>query len=351
MLLAINFHYIQPEDRFPFPGIYPTPEEQLDHQLGELARHFEFISGDDLVLAAGGESSLPERACLITFDDGLKEQYAAAAPVLEKHNVSGIFFICTQPLLERKGLTVHKMHWLRATRRPEKFLGQVLEATEAMGMPLDLNQVDAKAADEQYLYDDPPTRRIKYLLNHMLPFERYRDLIDRMFSDEVDETDFCRDMYMDREEIRELSSKHTVGSHSHYHCPLAALSSAALRDSLGRSKEALEEATAKKIRVISYPYGGPTAVSESVALAAKETGFVAGFTMERSANQSMAQPLLLARVSTNDAPGGKSPLVAFDGGSQTMSFHAPMTAYRNQYFNELGQVEGISDDEKGLKPE
>jgi peptidoglycan/xylan/chitin deacetylase (PgdA/CDA1 family) len=351
MLLAINFHYIQPEGRFPYPGIYPTSEEQLDYQLGELSRSFEFISGDDLVRAATGETTLPERACLITFDDGLKEQFAAAAPILERHNVSGVFFICTQPLLERVGLTVHKMHRLRATRPPEKFLEQVLNTTEEMGLDLDLGQVDAEAANEQYLYDDETTKSIKYLLNHMLPFDSYRDLIDRMFSREMDEIEFCREMYMDSDEIRALSSEHTVGSHSHFHCPLAALSSAALRDSLGRSRDALERAIGKKVSAISYPYGGPTAVSESVAVAAQEAGFVAGFTMERSVNQSMAQPLLLARVATNDAPGGKSPLVTLDGTSREISVLAPMTAYRNQYFDEQRYLEEIGYGKKDVRPE
>jgi hypothetical protein len=247
MLLAINFHYIQPEGRYPYPGIYPTPEEQLDHQLRELSRSFEFIRGDDLALAAAGEAHLPDRACLITFDDGLKEQFAAAAPILERHNVSGVFFVCTQPLLERVGLTVHKMHRLRATRPPEKFLEQVLNTTKEMGLHLDLDQVDAEAANEQYLYDDETTKRIKFLLNHILPFESYRDLIDRMFSREMDEIEFCREMYMDRDEIRALSSAHTIGSHSHYHCPWAALSSSALRDSLGRSRDALEETIGKSV--------------------------------------------------------------------------------------------------------
>jgi len=75
MLLAVNFHYIQPEGRYPYPGIYPTPADQLETQLIEPGRNFELISGEDLVRAVNEGRGLPERSCLISFDDALKEQF------------------------------------------------------------------------------------------------------------------------------------------------------------------------------------------------------------------------------------------------------------------------------------
>ena len=39
--------------------------------------------------------TLPEKPVLITFDDGLKEQYSIGARVLEKYNFKGVFFIMT----------------------------------------------------------------------------------------------------------------------------------------------------------------------------------------------------------------------------------------------------------------
>ena len=334
MLLAVNFHYIQPEGKFPYPGIYPTPTEQLEDQLVELGRSFEFISGAELAQAVVDGVALPDRACLITFDDGLKEQFLEAAPVLEKRGVSGVFFICTQPLVEGIALNVHKMHRLRATRPPDQFLNEALEVADSIGVSLDLSQVDDEAANQQYLYDELAAKRIKYLLNHVIPFDGYERLIDAMFSREFDETSFCREMYMDEEQIRSLSQKHMVGSHSHFHCPLAVLPRAVLRDNLIRSREILEAVTGRRVNVISYPYGGPTAISEDVARAAGEAGFVAGFTMERSVNQSLTSPQLLARVSTNDAPGGKSPLITTTRDGQEFTFHPPMTDFRSLYFNE-----------------
>lgn len=340
MLLAVNFHYIQPEGRYPYPGIYPTPADQLDNQLLELGRHFELISGEDLVHAVDGGKGLPKRACLITFDDGLKEQCIEAAPVLERHGVSGIFFICTQPFTEGVALTVHKMHRLRATRSPEQFLAELLEIAKTIELSIDVDQVDDDAANQQYIYDDLATKRIKFLLNHVIPFKDFESLIDALFSREFDETAFCREMYMNENQIRALSEKHMIGSHSHYHCPLAILGHQELTDNLLQSRSVLESVTGQEIRIISYPYGGVTAVSQDVARIARETGFIAGFTMERSINRSLIHPQLLARVSTNDAPGGKSPLLLVDEDNGRFTFHPPMTGFRTMFFNEGVAVEG-----------
>lgn len=334
MLLAVNFHYIQPEGGYPYPGIHPTPAEVLGSQLEELGRSFEFVSGDDLVRAILSGGPLPERACVITFDDGLKEQYERAAPVLEGLGIQGIFFVCTQPIVEQRALTVHKLHRLRATNHPQRFLEQLVEGAHSMGLALDLDQVDQEAAARQYLYDDPATRRIKYVLNHVIDFDDYERLVDLMFSRELDEAVFCKQMYMSRGEIQNLSRRHTVGSHAHAHRPLALMRPARIRENLGLSRHILEDIVGGEVRVISYPYGGQTAVSHAVAEAAGSAGFRAGFTMERSVNLSLRKPLLLARVSTNDAPGGKAPLISSDGAGGQLSYAAPMSAHRRLYFDE-----------------
>jgi peptidoglycan/xylan/chitin deacetylase (PgdA/CDA1 family) len=131
-----------------------------------------------------------------------------------------------------------------------------------------------------------------------------------------------------------------IGSHSHYHCPLSILEHQALTDNLLHSRSVLEAVTEQEIRIISYPYGGVTAVSQDVARVARQSGFIAGFTMERSVNRSLTHPQLLARVSTNDAPGGKSPLLVVNEDEGSFVFQPPMTGYRTVFFNEGVAVEG-----------
>lgn len=334
MLLVVNFHYIGPEGQYPYPGIFPTPGEELRAQLELLGRSFHFVSGEDLVGALKDDRSLPGRACMITFDDGLREQYEVAAPILDSLGVRGVFFVCTQPVHEGVGLVVHKMHRMRATRSPEAFLQQAVTTAGRLGVKLDLNQVDDEKANQQYLYDNLPTKRLKYLFNHVLPFEDFSRLVSAMFREEMDEREFCDEMYMNEAQIRDLGSRHTIGSHSHFHGPLAALRVEEILVNLRRSREILNDITAGDVRLVSYPYGGPTAVSPEVGRSAREAGFLAGFTMERSFNQTLFEPHLLARVSTNDALGGKDPLMTQLDADGHFELQAPMTRYRSCYFDE-----------------
>ena len=57
-----------------------------------------------------------------------------------------------------------------------------------------------------------------------------------------------------------------------------------------------------------------------------------GFTMERSLNTSLEDPLLLARVDTNDALGGKQPMMSVRDGS--LQIADGMGAGRKRYFDE-----------------
>ena len=92
MLLAVNFHYIDRVDRlegghpYPYPAIFPTAPEQLASQLEAIGARFDFVSGAQIVDALDGKP-FPERACLITFDDGLRSQFENALPVLDRLGV------------------------------------------------------------------------------------------------------------------------------------------------------------------------------------------------------------------------------------------------------------------------
>jgi hypothetical protein len=138
-----------------------------------------------------------------------------------------------------------------------------------------------------YGYDAPAAAQVKYLLNIALPADVRGELVDELFGD--DEA-FAKGLYMDRGQVEELEARGLVGAHAWAHRPLAKLDDDELRSELERSAALFAE--------------HPRAVDERVAAAAAEAGFEVGFTMEAAYNRSLEQPLLLARIDVNDAPGG-----------------------------------------------
>ena len=100
--------------------------------------------------------------------------------------------------------------------------------------------------------------------------------------------------------IKDLGSRGYLGSHAETHLPLATLSARKIKKELCNTREFLEEVSGTKITAISYPLGNTMAVSRKVGDIALETGHRIGWTMERAVNQSLDDPLLLARLDAAD---------------------------------------------------
>lgn len=332
-LLVVNFHYVSAERGPCGRAIFPVAVEDLVAQVAELARCFEPVTPQEVEEAAAGGRPLPERAFLITFDDGLRAQAELALPALLGLGVVPLFLVPGQPLAERRPLFVHKVHHVRSVLDPAELL-RLLEAPLARSglSPADVPLDEAIAA---YGYDEPEEARLKLLLNHMLPQAEREHAIDAAFAEVVaDERAFSDELYMPAEAVAEIARAHgAIGAHSYAHRPLALLEPAALRADLAAAAATLEHVTGSRPQLISYPHGSLDAVDRSVADAARAEGFRVGFTMERALNRTLDDPLLLARVDTNDAPGGTQPLLAVGAGGELV-VSGRMSDDRTRYVDE-----------------
>lgn len=336
ILLVVNYHYVAAELPRSPRAIFPVAVEELAAQLELLGRSLEFVSRDDVVAAVRGRRKLPERSCLVTFDDGLRAQLELALPILERLGTPALFLIPGLPLAERRGLYVHKIHYVRERLADEELL-RLLEPRVA-GTGVSLDAVSEEEASRHYAYDGPEAARVKYLLNVALPVSaREAVLADAFTAVCSDEGAFCDELYLSAGQVAALEREHrAVGAHSYAHEPLALLDSTSLRRDLERNVGALAAVTGRRPEAISYPHGSLQAVSPWVARAAAEAGFVVGFTMERAFNRSLEQPLLLGRVDANDAPGGTRPLFELDAGEPAV--RAGMTSARERYLREAARL-------------
>jgi peptidoglycan/xylan/chitin deacetylase (PgdA/CDA1 family) len=71
-----------------------SPEE-FRRQIAYLAGHYTVVTPDEVIEAVESEGSLPERAVLLTFDDGYLDVLSNAYPVLQKHGCRAVLFIAT----------------------------------------------------------------------------------------------------------------------------------------------------------------------------------------------------------------------------------------------------------------
>ncbi|MDX6507200.1 MAG: hypothetical protein QOG06_1844 [Gaiellaceae bacterium] len=301
MLLAVGYHYVAEREPAQPRAIFPVTTAALATQVEVLARSFELVSRDQLEAAAAGEGELPEQACVLTFDDGLRCQFELALPVLERLGAPAVFFVPGLPLAERRVLEVHKLHALR-----ERVPDDELRAR----LPDELPVVSQDEARGHYRYDTPEAAELKYLLNIRLPAATRRKLVDSLFAAEFgDERSIADQLYAEPAQVARLERAHrAVGAHSYSHQPLATLSDAELDADLGRVSRLLAEVTGSRPRAFSYPFGTPETVDARTVTRVGAAGYRVAFTMRRELNRSLDEPLLLARLDANDAPGGRAPL-------------------------------------------
>jgi hypothetical protein len=291
-LLAVNHHYFRTVS--PKQGIYPISPDALSAQVRRLQSRWRIGAEADVLQYCAGASE--DAVCILTFDDGLKEQMDTI-PLLESMDAAAMYFVPTAPLLRNEVLDVHKLHMIRS-RLSDAELAVELQAR----FRFDEHEFDDQLLAIQYRYDEPVSRKVKYFLNFVLDAAARVEWTSLRFVELFgSERAASEALYMSREDLKILARRHLLGTHAHSHLPLAILSADEVRREIEQSMDVLENLSGQRPLGISYPFGGKSAVSDKVFDIAQACGLQYGFTMERGINAAgAASALALKRIDTND---------------------------------------------------
>ena len=95
-LVVLMYHRVLPADHvdraFEQPGMYVSPATFALH-VALLKRHFTLVHLDEWVRRALAREPLPEQACALTFDDGWRDNFDYAFPVLRQHAAPATIFL------------------------------------------------------------------------------------------------------------------------------------------------------------------------------------------------------------------------------------------------------------------
>lgn len=323
-LIAINYHYVRPVFDLPHAGIHGITAAQFRAQLAALSQIGTFVGASDILAALDHQRPLPDKAFLVTFDDGLREQFDHALPVLDELGIPALFFANTSPLADGEVSGVHKIHLLRAHTAPPDFIAQLQTIAAAQGVALP-HDIDREKATAQYRYDTPQTAVLKYMLNFVLDRTVRDTLIDAFFAQRFpDSAAMIADFYMNEGQLKALAKRGYLGTHAHMHLPLGTLTREQVRWQIAESLQYLETWTGQRPTAISYPYGSPLAAPPWVGEIADAFGLKFGFTIEKAANDDLTEPLMLARFDNNDMPLGKAARYTLEN----LFIEAPLAAGR-----------------------
>lgn len=299
MLTIGNYHYIRNNFAKPYPSIFGVTPSNFKKQLEFLKTTGTFITPKQLLEDYENILKSDENYYLVTFDDGLKEQYNLALPILQELNIDAIFFINSINYLEKEVSLVHKIHMVRSEVSPET----IIRYFKSNELNTELNIAETNKAINHYKYDEPEAAKLKYLLNFKLDKVAVENVIDFIFKSAFNESRVADDLYLSIEQLRNLASLNMLGSHTHSHLPLGSLNESDIYQEISNTKNFLNTITSTNIEFISYPYGSIEACQDPVARIASELGYTIGLTMNRDSNQGIEDRLLLNRFAGNDLPG------------------------------------------------
>jgi len=305
------------------PVISATPDA-FEAQIRFLSTRFHILGLEALInivtdkdMSAGILSKAGKPIALVTFDDGYRDNFDVALPILRKLGVPATFFIPTG--------------FLRAARLPWwDHVACVLKRTQVPKLTLKRcrRDVDPIIINLGLILDDQQRRTailtiIRSFLDGAIDDEPwFLAQLDEQAKVLIDSTTLGRELFMGLDHLRQLTDAGmSIGSHGQSHRALASLSNATQRHELTESKRFLEDSLGLEIKAVAYPFGwGQTFTAQTIQLSI-EVGYQLAFSSLEGVNRpgnAAFQPFALRRlnVGTGDSPAllrGRSVLYAAFG--------------------------------------
>lgn len=104
--LIVNYHMVSNESLPHVNKLYPYRDiSTFIKDIDYYSSNYHIIGLHDLLNSLKGDSVLPAKSLLITFDDGFREIYDHVAPILEERKISAVFFL-TKQFIDNKELSI-----------------------------------------------------------------------------------------------------------------------------------------------------------------------------------------------------------------------------------------------------
>jgi peptidoglycan/xylan/chitin deacetylase (PgdA/CDA1 family) len=299
------YHYVRDLKLSRYPGIKGLELSRFRSQLRYLSKNFRFVTMAEVVHSLRSGDRLPDKAALLSFDDGYIEHYELCFPLLAESGIEGSFFPPVAPVRDRVLLDVNRVHFILAVKDAETLAiaidRQVEESREEFGLQSVAEYRALWAKPNRF--DTAETIYVKRMLQVALPDRLRNSLAKALFAQFVarNEDEFSAELYCSAAQLREMQGAGMyVGSHGCDHVWLNAVDEVKQRAEVLGSLNFLRSigSPVDDYWAIAYPYGG---WNESLLSILRETNCTAGFTTEPAvARLGEHAPLLLPRLDTND---------------------------------------------------
>jgi peptidoglycan/xylan/chitin deacetylase (PgdA/CDA1 family) len=270
--------------------------EKAPHKISsaEFSRHLEYLKKHNRVFSLSDVADslqngepLPPNAVAITIDDGYRDAYEIAFPLLKEFGFSATLFAVTDFLNQKCWLWTDLMRYVLLNTRNETIKiefdnGDTVEAR----LTDQLQRLETAGRLNSRLKRMPNARKNSKILE-----------IGNSLAVEIPPLPTAEYAPMEWDEAREMDGNNLkIESHTVTHPILTNIDPAELDYELQASKSALENALSKKIEHFCYPNG---TFDEAVQKSVEKAGYRLAVTTRYGFNDGQAHRFLLNRI---DAP-------------------------------------------------
>jgi len=245
-------------DPKPQPGMYVTPPTFESH-MRFLARHHTVISLHQLAHALRSGTPLPHNTCVITFDDGWRDNLIHAVPILRTFNLPASIFVVPAYVTHSDWFWPDKVSWLLPRLRFP--LNSHFLAKHPSLHQLQARNDRSQPAVDQFIDD----------MKLLAPDIRNELLTDLFRLADGQECPTER-LLLTWAELRALADDGIViGSHSHTHEILTLVSPVEATTEIHRSRDEIKRQLGTNSFSFSYPNGN---VNDELKADVENAGYV-----------------------------------------------------------------------------
>ena len=236
---------------------------------------------------------LPKNPVVITFDDGFKNNFDNAFPILLKYNATAVFFLITDYVDSKKVSWDNNYYYL----------------TSKIGLEDLINEFKIRFSKLKSVVEKTPQDDIRETIRLLLKYrleENIREEFVRNLYKKYEiliNIEEIEDLYLSWKEINIMNdSGFLFGSHSSSHRVLSMLSSAEAKNEFINSKETIKTKANIKTDLFAYPYGSEDSYKEYMKKILFKNNYVCAVTTLHGSNNRKSDLYELKRICIIDEP-------------------------------------------------
>ena len=267
---VVSYHGLVPPDHYEgdffLDGNLVQPEV-FRQQLRFLKANYQIIHPEDFRAWLEQSQPLPERAVLLTCDDGLVNALTDMLPVLQSEDVSCLFFVTAASCSDNPATLWYEELYMLMRSRP--LAGPVVELPREEGA----EQAPSGRFRDQWWSTVRSASR--------LDAGSRAEWIGRVRTHCGPQQDFRSERrwrLMNIAELRQLGEAGmSIGAHTVSHPVLSLCSESEVRREIQEGKAAIERSLGRPVWAFAYPFGDPSTMGEREVHLAQEAGFSCAF--------------------------------------------------------------------------